>query len=81
MKHHVQLIDSSRFFKAEEELESLEQSEKFNAETTLEQKTYTYKSTQAVYTGQMSGGFRHGEGTMTWSSGARYEGEWSKGSA
>lgn len=81
IKHNVQLIDCTRFFKPLEMLETLQESEKFNGDTPLEEKTYTYTSTNAVYTGQMSGGFRHGQGTMTWSSGAKYEGQWSKGEA
>lgn len=41
---------------------------------------YTFDS-GAVYTGEWSGGMRHGYGRQTWPDGTTYEGQWSEGSA
>lgn len=37
---------------------------------------HTYAKTGAKYEGQWLGGFRHGQGKMTFKDGATYEGEW-----
>jgi hypothetical protein len=38
---------------------------KYNRETKLEFKEYTYKCSEAVYKGQWRGGFREGKGIMS----------------
>jgi hypothetical protein len=48
---------ASKYFKAEEALETL--TGKFKRDAALKQKIYTYKS-GAVYNGQWKGGLRHG---------------------
>jgi hypothetical protein len=46
----------------------------FSGESTLEHRSYTYKSTGATYTGEFNGNLRHGFGTMVWVDGTTYEG-------
>lgn len=40
---------------------------------------YTYKCSGAIYQGEWFGGFRHGQGVITWKNGDRYEGAWEYG--
>ena len=47
----------------------------------LKKVSYTYECSDAKYFGTMLGGFRHGEGRMEWTDGAKYEGEWDHGFA
>jgi len=35
-----------------------------------------YKFDNAIYTGEMNSGIRHGNGAQLWDDGAKYEGEW-----
>ena len=42
----------------------------------LERKEYIYECSGAKYEGEWLGGFRHGRGTMTWSDGATFVGDW-----
>ena len=56
-------------------METLLPGEKFQGEQPIITRKYTYK-TGAIYEGQWLGGLRHGEGTMEWPDGARYEGMW-----
>lgn len=66
------------YFKRDEIFETLREGESYNNMLPLNNVKIQYKSTNAVYEGQMRGGFREGTGTMTWSDGAKYEGEWDK---
>lgn len=43
--------------------------------------THRYKVSGAIYSGEWLGGFRHGNGVMTWDDGARFEGNWILGRA
>lgn len=59
-KYRIQKVASdmaSKYFKAEEALETL--TGNFKRDAALKQKIYTYKS-GAVYNGQWKGGLRHG---------------------
>ncbi|TNV79733.1 hypothetical protein FGO68_gene665 [Halteria grandinella] len=46
------------------------------AKQNIQVRSYSYQSTGAQYYGQWLGGFREGQGVMTWPDGARYEGGW-----
>jgi hypothetical protein len=59
-------IDPSKVYKLSE----------FPAPRTFER--YKYRCSGAEYTGEFSGGFREGFGTMNWQKGV-YEGEWRLG--
>lgn len=77
-KYRIQKLANesvSKYFKPEEALETLTQS-KFDPKAPLKQRTHNYKS-GAIYTGQWKGNLRHGNGTMIWPDGGRYQGEWS----
>ena len=70
------------YFKREELYETLKNKDQaFDQSLPQTHTRYTYQSTGAVYEGQMRGGFRDGQGVMTWSDGAKYEGEWKMGFA
>ena len=42
----------------------------------LPTRVYTYAKSEATYSGQWLGGFRHGEGTLVFKDGTRYSGRW-----
>jgi len=62
---------TTKYFKAKESEETLGGVYEKNAPVQLKQHTY---KTGAIFNGQWKGGLRHGNGTMTWADGARYEG-------
>lgn len=80
--------ESQIYFTSEEAFETLksykdtENTENifYNPNTKLHKATYTYKS-NAVYSGEWKGGFRHGYGKMLWPDNTYYEGMWNLGVA
>ena len=42
----------------------------------LETRVYEYKESQATYSGQWIGGFRHGQGSMVFRDGTSFTGQW-----
>ena len=72
----------SGYFKREEMFETLQNSDsKYDSSQPAEQVRYEYTTTGSMYEGFMRGGFRDGEGCMTWSDGAKFEGTWVMGYA
>ena len=63
----------SKYFKAEEGKETLHGVYRDDQKITT--RTHAYRS-GATFSGSWKGGLRHGQGTMVWPDGARYEGEW-----
>jgi len=61
---------SSKYFTEEEARETLHG---YFKPSKASMRTYRYKS-EAVYSGEWMGGFRHGNGTMRWPDGAVFEG-------
>ena len=45
----------------------------------LETRRHTYKKTQATYSGEWLGGFRHGNGTIVFKDGTSFVGKWQYG--
>ena len=71
---------SNNRFKIEEYWETLEKGEKYDNTLELKMKKHIYPN-NSVYLGQMRGGYRDGQGKMTWSDGTIFEGEWAEGFA
>jgi hypothetical protein len=66
---------SSKYFTKDEAKETVS-SKKYDPKARRERRApYTYNS-GAVYEGEWLGGFRDGQGRMTWPDGAQYIGEW-----
>ena len=59
-----------KYFLEEEFWETISKTKVFDTNTRPNVSEYRYKCSGAVYSGQWIGGFRHGEGTMTWNDGA-----------
>jgi hypothetical protein len=74
-------IKAGPYFKRLELMETIDQNVKYDSDLPLQYKQIEYKSTGAVYQGQVRGGFREGKGSMMWADGAKYDGEWSFGFA
>ena len=72
--------NSDNTFKVEEYWETLERGEKYDNTLELKLKKYVYPN-NSTYLGQMRGGFRDGQGKMTWVNGTIYEGDWAEGFA
>ena len=71
----------SIYFKREEMYETLHnQGQRYNPDEPLRDVNYNYKN-NSNYKGQMRGGFREGDGIMTWEDGAKYDGQWKEGYA
>ena len=70
-----QTQSNGAYFKREEHYETINENDKFNPSEIQETRVKNY-TTGATYDGQWRGGFRDGEGTMTWADGAKYQGEW-----
>ncbi|CAI2371165.1 unnamed protein product [Moneuplotes crassus] len=64
-----------KYFKSEDESETIQKGKVYNFDQPRVIKKYTYKS-GAVYEGEWKGGFRDGIGTQKWPDGATYEGSW-----
>ena len=50
--------------------ETLSKSKRYIAKAKLETRSYTYKTSGAIYTGTWRGGFREGQGLIVWPDGA-----------
>jgi len=67
-------MSNGLYFKREELLETVQQNEKYDKAKPLKKVNYKYLCSGANYVGEMRCGFREGNGKMTWSDGASYEG-------
>lgn len=56
--------------------ETLSKSRLYQGKGKLETRSYTYKTSGAIYTGTWRGGLREGHGLIVWPDGAQYEGDW-----
>ncbi len=61
-----------KYFLDEEFFETVSKKAKYNFKAKLEKRDYTYKCSGSKYIGEWRGGFRHGQGYMEWSDGAKY---------
>ncbi len=50
--------------------------EKYNATPSFQQYVKDFRFQNAIYTGDMMDGMRHGKGVQIWDDGAKYDGEW-----
>ncbi len=55
-----------KYFLDEEFWETISKSKRFDEKEKCVYKEYTYKCTNAKYSGMWKGGFRYGLGTMKW---------------
>ena len=76
-KKQIEYLQPSKYFTCEEAAETIVQGRKVTK--AIESKKYTYRCSGAVYEGKWLGGFRHGQGSITWSDGTKYIGEWNYG--
>jgi hypothetical protein len=77
MRHKVRKANkviTCAYFKDEEARETIIKNAKKATKT--EKRRHEYVCTGAVYEGEWLGGLRHGQGTITWKDGAKYEGAW-----
>jgi hypothetical protein len=62
-----------KYFLDEEFFETVSKTNKYNKKAKITKKDHAYKSS-SKYSGEWMGGFRHGQGVMIWTDGAKYEG-------
>lgn len=74
-------LSMGQYFKKEELMETITPGNKYDPNGPVVINEIKYQCTGSLYKGEMQGGFRHGQGKMSWQDGAVYDGQWDKGFA